>query len=730
MTDFEAEDLVSSADIARLADATPQAISNWRTRHEDFPSPVAGTAKRPLFVYGQVLEWLQRMGKLAEIQSPENDELGRLIRAISPRTTPIELFAANAFAIALLKISREIEAGNVAAIEGLSGNEAILKGAARDGIAEIANGATSLTLFEQILVDSNGQFGHHFRFVTNSESWLATRTELVRYFSNSKDLQNSYFRFVAAFDVRFPKESFATSTPVELSESISAQMGKLKKPVESIIDICAGVGNTLFALTKNVASNCRVVAIEVDEALCGVIAARAAIEGVKVEIVSGDVVETLTNRTEFEAGFEFVFCDPPLANSFANAQVELLNGTGIRTIGGETSELIWMEISRWLVSEFGVGLVLVGENALGSQAGSDVSARVHLLQSHQVHGVLELPAGIFPGVSPNRTWYLVGLTGVSWVDSGLVRFVTHNLGLTGPSISSRESIDFGLQSLLEPAGFDDEQFSHSVPISEIIAERGQMINRFFYSYDVAEELAEEVRPAEAWEQFIEILAENNDIADLVFSTGGESETMRIDEAVKNKMLKVYSGRSLAAKSGDAATGIIHVGKSSVISGDIRRSLEYSTPSNSTFLLKTGDVLLTTVDKRIETLVWSGSSEAAPGVGVTVIRVTSPSVNPTHLAWSLRGRSNVSLLGDDGRLRFGALDRFEFSIPPIASQNKVAEKLESIERIQSALRDSLLELSELRQKISTNLALGGLQVDIVPKMSAKDALNVFDISPEE
>jgi restriction endonuclease S subunit len=203
-------------------------------------------------------------------------------------------------------------------------------------------------------------------------------------------------------------------------------------------------------------------------------------------------------------------------------------------------------------------------------------------------------------------------------------------------------------------------------------------------------------------------------ANLEFTADGDQGTMRIDDAVKNKLLKVYSGRSLAAKTGEEATGILHVGKSTIIAGGDKRTRQYSAPSNSRFLLEKGDVLLTTLDQSIETLVWNGTGDAAPGVGVTVIRILMPTINPTHLAWSLRGRSNASLLSDDGRMRFGVLDRFEFSFPPIASQNKVAEKLESFERIESAMRDSLFELGEMRQKISTNLALTGLRFKIVPK----------------
>src|SRR5690554_909616 len=50
---------VTAADIARLAGVTRAAVSNWRRRHDDFPSPVGGTSSSPLFALDQVREWLE-----------------------------------------------------------------------------------------------------------------------------------------------------------------------------------------------------------------------------------------------------------------------------------------------------------------------------------------------------------------------------------------------------------------------------------------------------------------------------------------------------------------------------------------------------------------------------------------------------------------------------------------------------------------------------------------------
>jgi hypothetical protein len=58
-----ADTTVSTGDIARLGRVGRAAVSNWRRRHDDFPTPVAGTASSPRFALAEVEAWLRRNGK-------------------------------------------------------------------------------------------------------------------------------------------------------------------------------------------------------------------------------------------------------------------------------------------------------------------------------------------------------------------------------------------------------------------------------------------------------------------------------------------------------------------------------------------------------------------------------------------------------------------------------------------------------------------------------------------
>ena len=61
---------VPLSEVARIAGVGRAAVSNWRRRHETFPSPVGGTDASPLFSLAEVEAWLHREGKLKAAVGP------------------------------------------------------------------------------------------------------------------------------------------------------------------------------------------------------------------------------------------------------------------------------------------------------------------------------------------------------------------------------------------------------------------------------------------------------------------------------------------------------------------------------------------------------------------------------------------------------------------------------------------------------------------------------------
>ena len=57
---------LTASGIARLAGVGRAAVSNWRRRYVDFPSPIGGTAASPRFSAAAIDDWLRRQGRLGE----------------------------------------------------------------------------------------------------------------------------------------------------------------------------------------------------------------------------------------------------------------------------------------------------------------------------------------------------------------------------------------------------------------------------------------------------------------------------------------------------------------------------------------------------------------------------------------------------------------------------------------------------------------------------------------
>ncbi|MFH9863004.1 N-6 DNA methylase [Streptomyces sp. NPDC017202] len=100
---------VSLAEIARIAGVGRAAVSNWRRRHDSFPTRIGGTDVSPQFSLAEVERWLRENGKLDTIGGREllwprfealgsRDESGlaiaeaaRRMRSPRSRTSPVEL---------------------------------------------------------------------------------------------------------------------------------------------------------------------------------------------------------------------------------------------------------------------------------------------------------------------------------------------------------------------------------------------------------------------------------------------------------------------------------------------------------------------------------------------------------------------------------------------------------------------------------------------------------------
>lgn len=83
------KELVTSSEIAHLAEVSRAAVSNWRRRYPDFPKPAGGTTASPLFPLAQIEQWLRETGKAGQLRTDGVTKTGtqRVERARPDRAT-------------------------------------------------------------------------------------------------------------------------------------------------------------------------------------------------------------------------------------------------------------------------------------------------------------------------------------------------------------------------------------------------------------------------------------------------------------------------------------------------------------------------------------------------------------------------------------------------------------------------------------------------------------------
>ena len=59
---IDADDLVTVGEVAWRLHVNPSAVSNYLTRHTDFPKPVFVHVHTKLFLWSEVREWCRRRG--------------------------------------------------------------------------------------------------------------------------------------------------------------------------------------------------------------------------------------------------------------------------------------------------------------------------------------------------------------------------------------------------------------------------------------------------------------------------------------------------------------------------------------------------------------------------------------------------------------------------------------------------------------------------------------------
>ncbi|MER7519708.1 N-6 DNA methylase [Streptomyces sp. NPDC126499] len=336
---------VTLAEIARIAGVGRAAVSNWRRRYSNFPSPIGGTDTSPQFSLSEVEAWLERENKLNDKVNPL-DRLWPEYEALGDR---------EATGLLIAQVGLRLSGGQAVETE---------RGPAVD--------QRQSQLMESTLeLASRGDHQAVFQFLL--ERWLRTHVRQV------------------------------ATTPSQLADLMADIAAVLHRgEVRSVLDPACGAGTLLLAAGRQWGTRqrplSRFLGQDIDRALTELTRARLAISGFSkaglsnISSVAGD---TLRADAHPDAQADVVLCDPP-SNERDWGHAEL--ATDVRWLYGQPPrtepELAWVQHSVAALAPGGVAVLVLPPAVAARRAGRRI--RAGLLRAGVLRAVIALPPGAAP----------------------------------------------------------------------------------------------------------------------------------------------------------------------------------------------------------------------------------------------------------------------------------------------------------------------------------------------
>ncbi|WP_406455722.1 N-6 DNA methylase [Streptomyces sp. NBC_00876] len=343
---------VTLAGIARIAGVGRAAVSNWRRRHDSFPTPVGGTDASPQFSLADVEQWLHANGKIERIRLRER--LWPLYEVLGDR-----------------------------AVMGAALAEAGRRLLAADGVDQAVPVQSSLpqeaAQVADETVDAARYEGGRETFDFLLSRWLDVH---VRQVSTT------------------PNQLGQLMVDIALAVRADGAGGRSMRTV--VLDPACGVGGLLLAADEGMrehgaeADSAALVLLgtDVDPVLAALAAARlgfarACRGGAVAEIRAGDSLRADPQDAEQA---DIVVCNPPFnARDWGHEEL----ATDPRWVYGlpprTEPELAWIEHALARLASGGVAVLLLPPAVASRRAGRRI--RSALLRTGVLRGVVALPAG-------------------------------------------------------------------------------------------------------------------------------------------------------------------------------------------------------------------------------------------------------------------------------------------------------------------------------------------------
>lgn len=675
MSEHNIQGQVSPSDIAELAGVSRGAVSNWRKRADDFPSPVGGTDANPLFDKQEIVKWLEaRLGR--ELKKPES---GAILWS----------------AMNLLRGSMDSQESSNLLLTLLCARKISLDSGS-DAWNAFSSNPTDISMLNQLVVGLFGQMDTFSSFEPRIQNSVSDRTLLLLVDAISQ-IEQSDFGPAADFvlerltkaQIKYGAEGGFVGSRIS---TLLANLANENLNGGVLYDPACGIANTLIQTTALGANPKQLVGQDINRFALRIARLRSYLHDVDLTLVNGDV---LAEDVLPSLKADVVVLEPPFSLRFespsALADVRFAFGTPPRS----SADLAWIQDVIYHLSEAGRGYVITPLGSL-HRTNSEQNIRAELIREGCIEAVIALPGKMLPNTAiPLALWVLRKPT--SYADEKIL-FIDAT-DETAPEEAAH-------RWLRDISKFPEVQLvSRTIFVSEVLSQNANLLPQNWVLREPVdyEELEDDYsRTFEASEHSIQ---QSERILALLKTpvSKAETRTVTVEELLSQDVFKMQIGRTRFSSEGEKL-------KSCFTHNLLRKGILPSEASQSLdeMLTSPGDVVVATINSTNALFDPVGGHEVTNGL----YRFTEFNTNvllPEFFAYVVSGSWNKRFQAGSAMQRVNA-KHLEIPLPSIPEQKRLVQVISAAQELEKNAKKLLANSAEMRDSILIGIRYGvGIEV---------------------
>lgn len=396
------EIFIGLRDIAELANVRPSAVSNWRKRHEDFPTPRVKAAGGALFDLHEVEAWLLANGKIDRPVSPQ-DVVWRVIDALRGEWQPEQVSNFVMSALVFLAGSRQVSSSLDRPIAPWS----VWRDVPDDQLLDSLRSAASTV--EERRRDLEGLI------LPGLDEEPSPDPRVVRAIFAALEnavikAGDAFFRETVERVFAFDRFDAAMLTPPALADLMTRAVEPLG---DTVVDPACGIGGLLLEAAYRADAldgrDRRLVGYDIDHEAIRYARAWLTVFGETAEFHLADSLKLTGSPSADQelATADTVLVDPPLAlKNWGDAEVYADEGWPYGAPPPSSGDLAWPQVAIKVLRTGGRAAVVLPPGAT-SRTGREAAIRQRMLEDGIIEAVIQLPPRIRRNTSiPLTVWLL------------------------------------------------------------------------------------------------------------------------------------------------------------------------------------------------------------------------------------------------------------------------------------------------------------------------------------